>query len=90
VSRFPTPEAVLEDFKRMGFKMGAHKAFLFGRTLVAFDVAIAADIQPEILSRCHLKACDPQATIEKWVKSLPGSPTVGVIPNGNTSYFYVE
>ena len=90
VSRFPTPEGVLKDFKRMGFKMGAHKAFLFSRTLVAFDVAIAANIQPEILSKCHIKACDPQKTIERWVENFPGSPTVAVIPNANTTYFYTE
>ncbi len=90
VSRFPTPDAVLEDFKDLGFKMGAHKAFLFSRTLRAFDVAIASQIQPEILSKCHLTACDPQETVEKWVESFPGRPTVAVIPNGNTSYFYTE
>lgn len=88
VSRFPSPEAVLDDFKRVGFKIGAHKAFLFSRTLTAFDVEIASDIHPEILSKCHLKACDPQETIEKWVESFPGRPTVAVIPNGNTTYFY--
>lgn len=90
VSRFPTPEAVLEDFQRMGFKIGAHKAFLFSRTLVAFDVAIAADMQPEVLSKCHLHACDPQETIERWVEGFPGSPRVGVIPNASTTYFYGE
>jgi nickel-dependent lactate racemase len=90
VSRFPTPEAVLEDFRRMGFKMGAHKAFLFSRTLVAFDVAIATDLQPGLLSKCHLRPCDPQETIEKWVDSSSGSPRVGAIPNANTTYFYSE
>ena len=90
VSRFTTPEAVLEDFNRMGFKIRAHKAFLFSRTLVAFDVAVASDIEPEILSKCHLKACDPQETITKWVEGFPGNPTVAVIPNANTSYFYTK
>jgi nickel-dependent lactate racemase len=90
VSRFTTPEAVLEDFRRMGFKIGAHKAFLFSRTLVAFYVAIAADMQPEVLSKCHLRACDPQETIEKWVEGFPGSPRVGMIPNANTTYFYTK
>jgi nickel-dependent lactate racemase len=90
VSRFTTPEAVLEDFNRMGFKIRAHKAFLFSRTLVAFDVAMASDIKPEILSNCHLEACNPQEAIEKWVEGFPGSPTVAVIPNANTSYFYTE
>jgi len=88
VSRFTTPEAVIQDFKHTGFKMGAHKGFLFSRTLVAFEVVIAADIQPKILSKCHLKACDPQETITKWVEGFPGNPTVAVIPNANTSYFY--
>lgn len=90
VSRFPTPEAVLKDFKTMGFKMGAHKAYLFSKTLVAFDVAMASDIQPEILSTCHLKACDPQATIEEWVDAFHDRPTVTVIPNASTTYFYME
>ncbi len=89
VSRFQTPEAVIEDFKLMGFRMGAHKAFLFAKTLLSFDVAIASDIQPEILSKCHLKACDPQETVEELVESFPGHPTVAVIPGANTTYFYV-
>jgi nickel-dependent lactate racemase len=88
VSRFSSPEAVLEDFKRLGFKIGAHKAFLFSRTLTAFEVAIGSEIQPGILSQCHLTACNPQETIEKWVRSFPGRPTVAVVPNGNTTYFY--
>jgi hypothetical protein len=73
----------------MGFKIRAHKAFLFSRTLVVFDVAVASDIKPEILSKCHLETCDPQEIIEKWVEDFPGSPTVAVIPSANTSYFYI-
>ena len=33
VSQFTSPEEVLTDFKEQGFRMGAHKAYLFGRTL---------------------------------------------------------
>jgi len=88
VSRFPTPEAALEDFKRMGFKMGAHKSFLFGRTLTAFDVAVVAELDPEILRKCHLRAGDPRKTVERWVAEFPGQPSLAVIPNANTTYFY--
>jgi nickel-dependent lactate racemase len=90
VSGFSTPKAVLEDFRRRGFKMGAHKAFLFGRTLATFDVAIASDLEPEVLSNCHLKACDAQETIERWVECFPGVPAMAVIPNANTTYFYTQ
>jgi nickel-dependent lactate racemase len=34
VSRFSSPEAVITDFKNTNFRMGAHKAFLFSRTLL--------------------------------------------------------
>jgi nickel-dependent lactate racemase len=39
VSQFTRPEEVIRDFKSSGFRMGAHKAYLFGRTLVNYDVA---------------------------------------------------
>jgi len=90
VSRFSSPEAVLQDFRRLGFQMGAHKAFLFARTLVDYDVALSSDIQPEVSSRCHLKGCDPQETINDWVKNFLGNPTVAVIPSANTTYFSKE
>lgn len=91
VSRFSTPQAVLEDFKRLGFKMGAHKAFLFARTLVAYEVAIASEIHPELLRRCQMQPCEPQETIERWVRDFSGGvPRVAVIPNANTTYFFPE
>ena len=88
VSRFPTPEAALEDFKGIGFRMGAHKSFLFGRTLIAFEVAVVAELDPALLRKCHLRVCDPQETVEKWVEDFPGMPRLAVIPNANTTYFY--
>ncbi|MBM3302277.1 MAG: nickel-dependent lactate racemase, partial [Deltaproteobacteria bacterium] len=54
VSRFDTPQQVIEDFTRLGFKMGAHKAFLFARTLDRFEVAMASDLDSQTLKKCHL------------------------------------
>ena len=88
VCRFAEPEAVLEDFKRLGFKMGAHKAYLFARTLTAFDVAVCSDLDADVLKKCHLRAADPDSVIEKWVAAFEGRPRVAVIPNANTTYFY--
>jgi len=88
VSTMPTPEAVLDDFREKGFRMGAHKAFLMSRTLVAFDVAIASDMNPETLRLCHLTVCEPQETIEGWIAEFPGNPRVAVVPKVNSAYFY--
>jgi len=68
--------------------MGAHKSFLFGRTLIAFEVAVVAELDPALLRKCHLRVCDPQETVEKWVEDFPGMPRLAVIPNANTTYFY--
>ncbi len=88
VSQFTTPEEVLQDFRKIGFKMGAHKAYLFGRTLTQYDVAIFSDIDQGILRKCHLRAADPSGIITEWVDAFKGRPRVGVIPNANTTYFY--
>ncbi len=88
VSRFETAEAAYEDFKKTGFKMGAHKSYLFGRTLMNYEVAIESNLDKEMLGRCHLTAGPAQETLNRWVDEFPGRPRVAVIPNANTTYFY--
>lgn len=88
VSQFTTPEEVLSDFKDTGFRMGAHKAYLFGRTLAAFDVAISSDLDPGVLRKCHLRAADPTVIVGEWVDAFKGRPSIAVVPNANTTYFY--
>jgi len=88
VSQFTSPEEVIRDFKSSGFRMGAHKAYLFGRTLVNYNVAVFSDLEPGILRKCHLRAAEPAAIIDEWVSSFGGTPRVAVIPNANTTYFY--
>ena len=88
VSQFTTPEEVLSDFKKTGFRMGAHKAYLFGRTLADFDVAISSDLDSGILRKCHLRAADPTVIVGEWVDAFEGRPRIAVVPNANTTYFY--
>jgi nickel-dependent lactate racemase len=90
VSQFTTPEEVLNDFRKIGFKMGAHKAYLFGRTLARYNVAISSDLDPGILKKCHLRAADPSEIVSEWVNAFGDRPRVGVIPNANTTYFYTS
>ncbi len=90
VSQFTSPEEVLADFKKQGFRMGAHKAYLFGRTLSEFDVAVSSELDPGVLKKCHLRAADPSRVIGEWVENFEHPPRIGVIPNANTTYFYRE
>lgn len=87
VCRFETPQEALEDFKHLGFKMGAHKAYLFGRTLDNFDVAVASELDAKILKTCHLRAADPASVVAGWVEEFEGRPSVAVVPNANTTFF---
>jgi nickel-dependent lactate racemase len=88
VSQFTSPEEVLADFKKQGFRMGAHKAYLFGRTLDQFDVAVSSELDPSVLQKCHLRSADPSRVIGEWVENFVGVPRIGIIPNANTTYFY--
>lgn len=88
VSQFTSPEEVLTDFKEQGFRMGAHKAYLFGRTLSEFDVAVSSELDAGVLHTCHLRSADPSRVVGEWVDNFAGTPRVGVIPNANTTYFY--
>lgn len=88
VSQFTSPEEVLADFKEQGFRMGAHKAYLFGRTLNQFDVAVSSELDPGVLQKCHLRSADPSRVVGEWVDAFEEKPKIGVIPNANTTYFY--
>ncbi|MCU0561825.1 MAG: nickel-dependent lactate racemase [Desulfobacterales bacterium] len=88
VSQFTSPEEVMRDFKASGFRMGAHKAYLFGRTLVNYDVAVFSELDPGVLRKCHLRAAEPGIVVDEWVADFNGTPRVAVIPNANTTYFY--
>ena len=68
--------------------MGAHKAFLFARTLVNYDVAVHSDLNADMLRRCQLRRAEPESIMEKWVKEFDGKPRVAVVPNANATYFY--
>jgi|AVFP01.1.fsa_nt_gi nickel-dependent lactate racemase len=88
VSRFASPGEVMAEFKREGFRMGAHKAYLFGRTLSRFDVAVFSDLDPAILRTCHLRSAEPSEILHEWVAGAASPPRIGIVPNANTTYFY--
>lgn len=88
VQCFATPEEQLEEFVAQGFRMGAHKAFLFSRTLVDHEVVVVSELDAATLARCHLTKGQLQPTLDRWLASLPAGGRVAVVPSANTTYFY--
>ena len=90
VSQFTSPEEVLSDFRKQEFKMGVHKAYLLGRTLCEFDVAIHSEMDHGILLKCHLRAADPSSVVAEWLENGSNEKTIGIITSANTTYFIHE
>lgn len=88
VRQFSCPQAQMEDFAEHGFRMGAHKAFLFSRTLTRFTVVVDSDLSAEALAECHLSKGEVQATVDRWLAELGPGARVALVPSANTTYFY--
>jgi nickel-dependent lactate racemase len=87
VRRFPTPQAQLEEFRAKGFRMGAHKAFLFSRTLTRHEVVVVSEMDEATLARCHLQKGEPEETLARWLAAVGPGARVAVVPSANTTYF---
>lgn len=90
VRQFGSPEEQMREFEELGFRMGAHKAFLFSRTLTRFAVVVDSDMDEKSLAECHLSKGDAQATLDRWLGEFPPErkPRIAVVPSANTTYFY--
>jgi len=88
VRRFSSPCDQLKEFKKVGFRMGAHKSFLFSRTLTRNQVVIKSELDAETLAQCHLMKGDLQETLDRWLASLGPAARIAVLPSANTTYFY--
>jgi nickel-dependent lactate racemase len=88
--RFESIEAALADFAELGFKMGAHKCYLFGKTLTRYEVVVESELDAGTLEKCHLRAGSVQEALDRWIAEFPGRPRVAVVPSANTTYFQKE
>jgi lactate racemase len=71
VCQFSCPEDQMREFAEQGFRMGAHKAFLFSRTLTRFTVVVDSEMDARSLAQCHLTKGDAQATLDAWLATYP-------------------
>lgn len=88
VRRFSSPCEQLKEFKEVGFRIGAHKSFLFSRTLTHHEVVIQSELDEKTLAQCHLVKGGLQETLDRWIASAGPSARIAVLPSANTTYFY--
>lgn len=87
VSRFHNQEELLKDFALHEFKMGAHKAFLFGRVAAAHELVLHTALSEQDTARCLLRKGDAQQTLNTWFSINPHAETA-IITYANSTFFY--
>lgn len=95
VKQFSNPEQQVAEFSRNGFRMGAHKAFLFSKTLLDYQVGIVSELDAATLAQCMLAKVDLQKAIDSWLQRWaaqpqPQPPRIALVPNANTTFFYQD
>ncbi len=87
MNRFTSPREIVEKFPREPFKMGAHKAFLWARSLVKAEVHLVSTIKEDMGRRFMVT---PSRNLEETFARLQvkyASPTkVAVMPKANSTY----
>ena len=86
VRRFPNPHSLKRAFEAGPFIMGAHKAYLFARTLTQFTVALHSSLDPRMLRECQLSYGELQTTVNAWIAECR-NPRIAVLQNANSSFF---
>ena len=80
------PEDIIERMRREGFKMGAHKAFLFARTMLNVDLIVVSDIPDKALEEMHLTpASSIEEALELAYRKVGRDSKVTVLPNASRS-----
>lgn len=91
VRQFRSPEQQVAEFTRTGFRMGAHKAFLFSKSLLRCQVGLVSELDAATLAQCMLQKVTLQNCVDRWLCELSAqgarSPRIALIPNANTTFF---
>ena len=82
-----TPQDIVTRFEQEGFRMGAHKAFLFARSLLkAQTYLVSGGVAPDQARKLHLV---PAPTIEDALAAAlqdsNGLPHIGIMPRASST-----
>jgi lactate racemase len=91
MKRFSSPAEIVENFPKEPFKMGAHKAFLWARSLIKAEVHMCS-LMGEDLRRLFMVT--PAGTLEEIFARLKGKyvapPAIAVMPKANSTYARIQ
>lgn len=87
MSAADTPRDVVTRFAREGFRMGAHKAFLFARSLLkARTYLVSGGISPEQARKLHLiPAPTVEAALAAALQGAYGAQRIGIMPRASST-----
>jgi len=89
MSTYDDPKEIMEHMKNEGFKMGAHKAFLFARSMVNVDLIIVSDIRDKILEEMHLKAAkNLSEALELAYNRVGARGKVTILPHASSNIIF--
>jgi len=77
---------VLERFRREGFRLGAHKAFMISRDASRVRVLLVSTMSPATVSKMLLTpAPSLDAALAQGLAALPSDARIGIMPLANTT-----
>ena len=79
-------EGVFEKFKREGFRVGPHKAYMIARDASRVRALVFSQMSPDLVSRSLLHpVADLEQAIASTLRDLPPNARIGVMPAANAT-----
>ncbi len=86
VSGMASHEAVIERFKREGFRIGPHKAFQIARDSLGRRVLFVTEMPSELAQKLLLRRCASlEEALALGLEGLPQGARIGVMPCANAT-----
>ncbi|MGC9349636.1 MAG: nickel-dependent lactate racemase [Anaerolineae bacterium] len=83
---FDSHEAVMAQFVREPFRIGPHKAYIFGRDAVRLDdILIVSEIDPAQIRQLLLTPASLEEAIASAIEPLGPSSRIGIMPYANAT-----
>jgi lactate racemase len=91
MNRFSSAAEIVEKFPKEPFKMGAHKAFLWARSLAKAEVHLVSAMGEELARRFMANpARNLEEVFQRLRKKYPSPPSIAVMPKANSTYARVR